>query len=165
MTRYCSTSPHTHTLAAAARFQAAFWSGPFSYPHEEPWEVIEVRFSWPASLEQQARGRLLRPNYAALDPSDLNVHLKMSYPRGLEPVTIVSGGPDGRLEDFAKVFYSDAPENCRVVLDFGPLLEARTEIVRAVGDATGLDPPSPLQAPAPHAQGEGDRQLASSSAA
>lgn len=121
---------HVQTHVEAARFRAAFKAKPFSYRQVEMGDTISIRASCPTTFDQQARGRSFKPIYAAMDTADLQGHLKLSCPRGSQPVTVVPVGlTDGRLEDIAKVFFSDFSESCRVFkIDFGPLLKARPHI-------------------------------------
>lgn len=76
----------------AVKFHATVKTKPFTYRHTEDGEPITVRASWPASPEKDARGRLFKPIFDALNVGDLARHLRINFPRGPKSITAASVG-------------------------------------------------------------------------
>lgn len=128
--------------ATAVKFHSAVKAKPYVYRHTEDGETITVRASWPTTPEQQARGRLFKPIFDALNVGDLAGHLRISYPRGPKPVTVVSVGlSNGAMEDILRVHFSDTSDHPTIVdLDFGGILTQRPEVLNNAGIAAGITP-------------------------
>lgn len=140
------------THAAAASFLEKSRTKAFEYDLKESGEHIKLRAQWPTSSDQQARGALFKGIYDAIDQGELAGLLRLSYPKGPRPKTIVSVMLcDGSLEEIATVVFSDFSDDPWVIgvtpgerlAGNAPML---TEVRRAAGLAAAPSPQTPTAA-------------------
>lgn len=117
--------------ATADKVNAAVKAKPYACLYNDDGEWITVRASWPQTPEQQARGRLSKPVYSALNVGDLEGHLRLSYPKGPRPATLVSVGMARARVPWKTSFGSPFLTTPTIWSDFGTTARCSPESARS----------------------------------
>lgn len=122
--------------ADAVTFVGKSRADPYTYRLPVTDEPIKLPAGWPTTLEQQTRGRLLNPLYAAVGDGPFAGHLRVGYQEAHD-----------RRHSFrlpyrtapSSVGYAVDPDNERVVrIEAGPELIKRPEVLKPIETAAGM---------------------------